>query len=142
MLRNPLPIALAAVMTVTGCSSAADSPAESADERIVPAETARMLSLGGHLIGNDETAYELSLGCATSLRVTAQAMQALAGQANSAEIALIGRAADVYEDRAVASSEGPSERQIRAQVARDAQSLKDERSEQAQLAIVCLRSLG
>ncbi len=142
MLRHPLAFTFAAAVALSGCSADTGAPAKEADERIVPAETARMLSLGGHLIGNDETAYELSLGCATSLRVTAQAMQALAGQANSAEIALIGRAADAYEKRAIASADGPSQRQVVAKIARDAKDLEDERSEQAQLAIVCLRSLG
>lgn len=143
MYRNLLPFTLAAVMSLAGCSaeSEADSTRDK-DGRIVPEETARLLSLGGHLIGDDATAFELAQGCATSLRVTAGAMQALAGQAGSSEMAMIDRAAEIYENRAIASSEGPSEREIRATIARDAERLKDERSEQAQLAIVCLRSLG
>lgn len=142
--RSVLQLTLAATVFLAACSAEhpVSDPVLAAGPRLVPEETARMLSLGGHLIGNNATAFELALACGTSLRITARAVHDLSGPGNSSEMAMITRAAEIYEDRAIAASEGPSEHEIRATIARDSERLKHVPSEQVQLAIICLRSLG
>ena len=130
-----------AATALAGCSS---EPAPSVDREVeipTPPGTARLLSLGSHLVDGDESSAELALNCAIALRVTEIAVAPLATSANAEEMELIGRAAKVYTDRAVAAGEGSTGQAIRNDIVRQAKEKTEDKSEQAQLAIVCLRAL-
>lgn len=141
MLRQSLVFALPLALAVVGCSPDPDPMPERESEISAPPGTARLLSLGSHMVDEGQTGAELAVNCAVALRVTEAAVAPMATSANAAEIQLVTRAAQIYTDRAVAAADGRSQREVVAGIARAVKDKANEKNTQAQLAIVCLRSL-
>ncbi|MXP10897.1 hypothetical protein [Pseudoblastomonas halimionae] len=130
-----------AATALAGCSSEPAPASDRAEPASAPAGTARLLSLGSHLVEEGGTSAELAFNCAVALRVTEVAVAPLTTAANADQMELIKRASEIYTRRAVGTEAGRTEREVTTDIARQTRAKMDEKSEQAQLAIVCLRGL-
>ena len=141
MVRFSLVTLLLAASALSGCSSKPAPTPERDSEIASPPGAARLLSLGSHLVDENQTSAELALNCAVALGVTEAAVAPLATAGNAKEIEMIGRAVEIYRNRAIDAAEGATERQITTDIARKTKSKASDKAGQGQLAIVCLRAL-
>ncbi|MEM8726322.1 MAG: hypothetical protein AAGE86_12445 [Pseudomonadota bacterium] len=128
----------------TACSSGSDVTAADGPESEDPPGSALPLSIGGRASADGESVFEISVNCAAALDLTAERLAQMADNPRSEEIALLGRAEDHFEARAEgAQADDPDIiTSPAAAIARRRNEKADEASEQAQLAIACLRRFG
>lgn len=117
-----------------------------------PPGAALPLSIGGRVDSDAGDERTTAINCAAALGLTAQRLAGVTDNASSNEIALIGRAEDFFIARAgMAGNAGagagggagePAMGSIEAAVARRREEKSAEITQQAQLAIACLRRFG
>ncbi|MEM9500335.1 MAG: hypothetical protein AAF941_00685 [Pseudomonadota bacterium] len=133
-----------ALLTTVACSSADEATTADAPENEDPPGAALPLSIGGRAAAEGESVFEISVNCAAALDLTAERLAQMVTNSASDEIALLGRAKNHFEARA--EDAGASDPEIitspAAAIARRRNEKIDETSEQAQLAIACLRQFG
>ncbi|MEM7689159.1 MAG: hypothetical protein AAF291_09065 [Pseudomonadota bacterium] len=109
-----------------------------------PEGAALPLSIGGRVEAEEGDDRSAAVNCAAALGITAQRLATVTSNPLSNEIALINRAQDFFIARAgevAASGDGPIG-SVEAAVARRQQEKAAEVTQQAQLAIACLRRFG
>jgi len=109
-----------------------------------PPGAALPLSIGGQAAAEGEGLFDISVNCAAALDLTAERLAQMSSNPRSREIALLGRAEDHFEARADDAKAADSEiaGSTEAAIARRRNEKADETTEQAQLAIACLRRFG
>jgi len=145
--------AVLSAMLVAGCSS--DAPSESgtaaanqgAPDRVSggdPEGAALPLSIGGRVEAGDNDMQEVAVNCAAALGITAERLASMSDNPQSAEIVLIGKAEDFFtaEASAAAALDDTAVGSVEAEIARRRVEKSSETTEQAQLAIACLRRYG
>jgi len=105
-----------------------------------PAGAALPLSIGGQIQAEGDDALSTAVHCAAALGLTARRLSSVTDNPLSAEIALIGRAEKFFVARANEASLETSS--VADAVARRREEKASEITEQAQLAIACLRRFG
>ncbi len=118
--------------------------AETADEQTDPPGAALPLSIGGQAAAEGEGLFDISVNCAAALDLTAGRLAQMSSNPRSQEIALLGRAEEHFESRAEEAKATDPEvvGSTTAAIARRRNEKADETTEQAQLAIACLRRFG
>ena len=113
-------------------------------EQIDPPGAALPLSIGGQAAAEGEGLFDISVNCAAALDLTAERLAQMSSNPRSQEIALLGRAEDHFEARAEDAKAADAEiiGSTTAAIARRRNEKADETTEQAQLAIACLRRFG
>ncbi|MEM8724879.1 MAG: hypothetical protein AAGE86_05070 [Pseudomonadota bacterium] len=140
LLLAPCLIALAASACTPGKDAASESAAEASD----PPGAALPLSIGGKAAQEGEGLFEIAVNCAAAIDLTAERLAQMSSNPQTREIALLGRAEDHFEARAEDARADASEvvGSVEAAIARRRSEKADETTEQAQLAIACLRRFG
>ena len=149
MIRHPsfrsgkLVATLSLTMTLAACSG---ETAPRADEREAvsdPPGAAAALSLGGRVSSEGDSEFDVAVNCAAALRITARTLTQMTTGAQSQEIGMINRTADVFEQRAVeqSTSSDASGATTEAAIERRITEETESTGEQAQLAIACLRQM-
>lgn len=133
-----------ALLATAACSQADDAVSADAPESDDPPRAALPLSIGGRAAAEGESVFEISVNCAAALDLTAERLAQMVTNPASDEIALLGRAEDHFEARAEDASANDPEiiTSPTAAIARRRNEKIDQTSEQAQLAIACLRRFG
>ncbi len=124
----------AAALTLSGCSAEPAPRAEADVQSADPAGVALPLSIGGQVAAEGEDDSVVAINCSAALGLTAERLASMTNDPRSAEIALIRRA-----ERYFAKQAGGS---VEAAIAQRRSEKSDEATEQAQLAIACLRRFG
>jgi len=105
-----------------------------------PPGAALPLSIGGQIKAEGGGALSTAVHCAAALGLTAQRLSSVTDNPLSAEIALMGRAEEFFIARA--NEAALQTRSVSDAVARRREEKASEITEQAQLAIACLRRFG
>lgn len=148
-IRARLPVAaVLSALLVAGCSSDAGYVAG----EVVPDQTAGAdpqgaalpLSIGGRVDAGDEETPDVAINCAAALAITAERLASMSDNPQSAEIALIGKAEDYFTAEAskAAALDDTAVGSVEATIGRRRVEKASETTEQAQLAIACLRRYG
>lgn len=126
-----------------GCSSSGDPDADGSDVADPPGAAAP-LSIGGRMGDAGDGPYETSINCAVALNITAERLMQMSSSASSNEVKLIARAEEHFKARAEQAQTDDPEitGSTAAAIARQRSEKSDAASEQAQLAIACLRRFG
>ena len=124
----------AAALTLSGCSGEPAPGAEADVQSADPAGAALPLSIGGQVAAEGEDDSVVAINCSAALGLTAERLASMTNDPRSAEIALIRRA-----ERYFAKQAGGS---VEAAIAQRRSEKSDQATEQAQLAIACLRRFG
>ncbi len=136
--------ALVAALLVAGCSSE-PAPMEAQDAPSGdPAGAALPLSIGGQVEAEGDDAMAVAVNCSAALGLTAERLASMTNDPRSEEIALIRRSERYFADEAektARSGEGAAG-SVDAAIARRRNEKSGEATEQAQLAIACLRRFG
>ncbi len=141
---SPIMAAVVAALMVAGCSAdpvpAAVPDAPSSD----PAGAALPLSIGGQVAEQGDDAMTVAVNCSAALGLTAERLASMTNDPRSSEIALIRRAEGYFADEAeaAASAGDGAAGSTGAVIARRRSEKSNEATEQAQLAIACLRRFG
>ena len=132
------------LLGVSACSSGGSSPETPSTEESDPRGSALPLSIGGQAAAEGEGLFEISVNCAAALDLTAERLAQMSSNPRSREIALLGRAEDHFEARAEDAREQDTDviGSTEAAIARRRNEKLDDTTEQAQLAIACLRRFG
>ncbi len=125
---------VAAALTLSGCSSEPAPTAEADAPSADPAGAALPLSIGGQVAAEGEDDSVVAINCSAALGLTAERLATMTNDPRSAEIALIRQAERYFAKQAG----GP----VDAAIARRRSEKSNEATEQAQLAIACLRRFG
>ncbi|KPP95489.1 hypothetical protein [Erythrobacter sp. HL-111] len=139
--RSGLP-ALCAALALAACGGeGAPTPGAKADGPADPPGAALPLSIGNAAPEQGDDAFAAAVNCAAALDLTAERLAQMSAGGASREIDLIGRASDFFT--AEAERAGANEvTSPAAAIARRKRDKAGETTEQAQLAIVCLRRFG
>ncbi|QUL37316.1 hypothetical protein [Erythrobacter sp. JK5] len=143
-----LPISLFApcliALAMTACSSGGGGAAVPEPEASDPPGAALPLSIGGQAAAEGEGTFEIAVNCAAALDLTAERLAQMSANPQSREIALLGRAEDHFETRAQAAQAADPDIIVSpaAAIARRRTEKAESTTEQAQLAIACLRRFG
>lgn len=102
------------------------------------------LSIGREATEEGDGLFEIAVHCAAALDLTAERLAQMSDNPQSREIALLGRAEDHFEARAEDAKATATDvvGSTAAAIARRRNEKADETTEQAQLAIACLRRFG
>lgn len=148
---NPAAFALCLIapMALAGCSSEPSVDGQNAASGTTqlaadPAGAALPLSIGGRVDAETGDAMEGAVNCAAALGLTAERLASMSDNPLSNEIALIGRAQDFFTDQAsdAAAQSETAIGSVEAAIARRRDEKSAEITQQAQLAIACLRRFG
>ncbi|MEO0462631.1 MAG: hypothetical protein AAF127_05845 [Pseudomonadota bacterium] len=147
---SAVPLRLAAFASlcslIAACSGApdtVDADNAAAIAKADPPGAALPLSIGGRVAAEGEDAVNVSVNCAAALEQTAEKLASMTDNPRSAEIAMIRQAEDYFSAEAesdIASAGIPGS--AAAAIARRKGEKADAVTEQAQLAIACLRRYG
>lgn len=125
------------------CACGADVPEieDPGTTTLDPPGAALPLSIGGRAEAAGDDTYTISVNCAAALSLTAERLAQMANDPRSDEIALIGRAEKHFESQAETAQAEVDDAvtSVTAAIARQRQEKSAEITEQAQLAIACLR---
>ncbi len=132
------------LLGASACSSGGSSPEAPSASESDPPGAALPLSIGGQAAAEGEGLFEISVNCAAALDLTAERLAQMSSNPRSREIALLGRAEDHFEARADDARAQDSDviGSTEAAIARRRSEKAEETTEQAQLAIACLRRFG
>lgn len=146
LMRRPVLLLAPCVMAVglSACSSGQDAATRPGSESNDPPGAALPLSIGGQAAEEGDGLFEIAVNCAAALDQTAERLAQMSSNPQSREIALLGRAEDHFEARAegARSSDPEIVGSTAAAIARRRNEKADDTTEQAQLAIACLRRFG
>lgn len=136
-----LPIVLFGVAACSSGGSSTEAPTAAESD---PPGAALPLSIGGQAAAEGEGLFEIAVNCAAALDLTAERLAQMSSNPRSREIALLGRAEDHFEARAEDARAEDSDvvGSTEAAIARRRNEKVEETTEQAQLAIACLRRFG
>ncbi|MDJ0643317.1 MAG: hypothetical protein QNJ15_10895 [Erythrobacter sp.] len=144
--RALLSLAVGAIAVgLSGCSGGDDARAsESSIAADDPPGAALPLSIGGQAAEEGDGQFQIAVNCAAALDQTAERLAQMSSNPQSREIALLERAEDHFEVRAEEARSNDSEivGSTAAAIARRRNEKADATTEQAQLAIACLRRFG
>lgn len=140
------------IMVIAGlcCLSAAcgDQPSGAADRVAAASEdppgAARPLSIGGAVAAAGDDTLSVAINCAAALEQTAEKLATMTDNPRSAEIAMIRQAEGYFSEEAqgAADTQAGGAGSSDAAIARRKAEKSGEVTEQAQLAIACLRRYG
>ena len=137
-------ILAASLLALGACSAADESSQETAPESADPPGTAQALSIGRQVTTEGDGAFEISVNCAAAIGLTAEKLAQMTSNPRSRELAIMAQAQDHFEARAQAAqaeAEGNTTSPAAA-IARRRSENADSTTEQAQLAMSCLRQYG
>ena len=141
----PLPVRLGApcLLILAGCSAPSGTQVEAAAPDNPPG-AALPLSLGGRAEAGGDDPFTVAVNCAAALSLTAERLAQMANDPASQEIALLGRAQRHFQSRAENARESSEAGtgSVAAAVGRRREEKAQETTQQAQLAIACLRRFG
>lgn len=146
-IRSPFAaslLALALPLALGACSAADEGSQDSAADSADPPGTAQALSIGRQVVAEGEGAFEISVNCAAAIGLTAEKLAQMTSNPRSRELAIMARAEDFFEAQAKeaqAELEGSASSPAAA-IARRRSENADSTTEQAQLAMSCLRQFG
>ncbi|MDY7096620.1 MAG: hypothetical protein SXU28_00635 [Pseudomonadota bacterium] len=133
-----------AALLIAGCSSESPLDANAQVAEGDPEGAALPLSIGGAVPDTQGGEMEAAVNCAAALGLTAERLATMTDNARSTEIGLIRQAEDHFI-AAAKRAEGSTDIEVgssQAAIARRRGEKADEATEQAQLAIACLRRYG
>lgn len=136
---------LAAAAALSACGSQApDRGVSAGPDAADPPGAALPLSIGNAARDDGADAFAAAVNCAAALEITRERLVQMSTQRVSREIDLIGRAKDYFEAQAEEAAETGSDGMTspQAAIARRKREKQDETTQQAQLAISCLRGFG
>lgn len=144
-LRASLAVALAlGTLLLGGCSDGPAPMAQSDDAKADPPGAALPLSIGGQVQAEGGDTRDVAINCAVALGITAERLATMSSNPRSAEILLIGQARDYFasQSNAETAADENAAGSAEAAIARRRSEKSNETTEQAQLAIACLRRYG
>ena len=146
-LRRILPFCLVGsclALSLSACGSTVTTPEEVDTAARDPEGAALPLSIGGRVEAEGDDAMMVAVNCAAALDLTAERLASMTTNPLSNEIAMIGRAESFFIARAerAASADTANTTSAAAAIGRRRSEKADEVTEQAQLAIACLRRFG
>ena len=107
-----------------------------------PAGAALPLSIGGRVADEEGGPYESAVNCAAALDITGESLMQRTNNTSSAEIQLLKRAEAHFKARAEQTRAADGESTSTVAIARRRSEKANDTSQQAQLAIACLRRFG
>ena len=143
-MKRPLFVLMLGALVLAGCASQESETADQTAATDDPPGAALPLSIGGAVVEEGEDAMGAAVNCAAALGLTAERLASMTDNPRSTEIGLI-RQAEEYFATAAEDAEGAGDVEIgsaEAAIARRRGEKADEATEQAQIAIACLRRYG